>query len=100
MIYLIETNVPSTSFCVSGKKAGGNHELSKVMIGVNDAIGDLSSGGYTNVKEDLAFDPNGVKYQMNIAMKYCFCKDFINSVIGFNRCKYFSGGIAFKIHLK
>ena len=29
-----------------------------------------------------------------------FWKDYINAVVELNRCKYFSGGIYFKIHLK
>ena len=56
--------------------------------------------GYTDVKEDLTFNPNGPKYQMNVGMEYSFWKDYINAVIELNRCKYFSGGIYFKIHLK
>ena len=46
------------------------------------------------------FNPNGPKYQMNVGMEYSFWKDYINAVIELNRCKYFSGGIYFKIHLK
>ena len=53
--------------------------------------------GYTDVKEDLTFNPNGPKYQMNVGMEYSFWKDYINAVIELNRCKYFSGGIYFKI---
>lgn len=56
--------------------------------------------GYTNVKEDLTFDPEGAKYQMNLGMEYCFWKDYINAVIELNRYRYFSGGIVFKVHLK
>ena len=26
--------------------------------------------GYTDVKEDLTFNPNGPKYQMNVGMEY------------------------------
>ena len=56
--------------------------------------------GYTDVKENLTFNPNGPKYQGNVGMEYSFWKDYINAVIELNRCKYFSGGIYFKIHLK
>ena len=56
--------------------------------------------GYTDVREDLTFDPDGAKYQVNIGIEYSFWKDYINAVIEFNHCKYFSGGLVFKIHLK
>ncbi len=61
--------------------------------------------GYTEVREregaqDLRFDPSGPKYSFNIGMEYSFWKDYINAVIALNRCKYFSAGIVFKVHLK
>lgn len=56
--------------------------------------------GYTDVKEDLTFDPNGPKYQVNLGLYYSFWKDYINAVIELNRCQYFSAGIQFKVHLK
>lgn len=56
--------------------------------------------GHTNVKEDLTFAPDGAKYQVNIGMEYSFWKDYINAVIELNRCRYFSVGIVFKVHLK
>lgn len=37
---------------------------------------------------------------INCGMEYSLWKDYINAVIGFNRCKYFSGGLIFKVHLK
>lgn len=37
---------------------------------------------------------------MNIGAEYSFWKDYINVVIEFNRCRYFSGGVFFKVHLK
>ena len=56
--------------------------------------------GYTDVREDLTFNPDGAKFQINIGMEYSFWKDYINAVIEFNRCRYFSAGFIFKIHLK
>lgn len=56
--------------------------------------------GYTDVKENLTFNSDGPKYQVNVGMEYSFWKDYINAVVEFNRCKYFSGGLIFKIHLK
>ena len=37
---------------------------------------------------------------MNIGAEYSFWKDYINVVIEFNRCRYFSGGVFFKVYLK
>ena len=44
--------------------------------------------GYTDVKEDLTFNPHGSKYQMNLGMEYSFWKDYINAIVELNRCKY------------
>lgn len=53
-----------------------------------------------DVKSDLTFDPDGSKYQVNIGMEYSFWEDYINAVVELNRCRYFSGGLVFKVHLK
>ena len=37
---------------------------------------------------------------INCGFEYGFWKDYINAVVEFNRCKYFSCGLVFKIHLK
>ena len=37
---------------------------------------------------------------INCGFEYSFWKDYINAVVELNRCRYFSGGIYFKIHLK
>lgn len=37
---------------------------------------------------------------INLGAEYSFWKDYINVVIEFNRCRYFSGGLVFKVHLK
>ena len=37
---------------------------------------------------------------INCGFEYSFWKDYINAVVELNRCKYFSGGLVFKIHLK
>lgn len=56
--------------------------------------------GYTDVKENLTFDPDGPKYQVNVGLTYSFWKDYIDAVVEWNRCHYFSAGIQFKVHLK
>lgn len=37
---------------------------------------------------------------VNLGMEYSFWKDHINAVVELNRCRYFSGGVVFKVHLK
>ena len=70
----------------------------KVVNGVN-LMAEIVPG-YTDVKENLTFNSAGPKYQVNVGMEYSFWKDYINAVVEFNRCKYFSSGIYFRIHLK
>lgn len=65
--------------------------------------------GYTDVNEDLTFNPDGPKYQASIGMIYNPLSAFsphitkrfeVEAILELNRCKYFSGGILFKVHLK
>lgn len=70
----------------------------KVINGVN-LMAEVVPG-YTDVKEDLTFDSNGAKYQVNLGFEYSFWKDYINAIAELNRCRYFSGGLVFKLHLK
>lgn len=39
-------------------------------------------------------------HSFNIGTEYGFWKDYINAVVELNQCKYFSGGLVFKVHLK
>ena len=82
----LKLGLPNTSF------------LNKIANGANLMVEIVP--GYTDVKEDLTFNPHGSKYQMNLGMEYSFWKDYINAVVELNRCKYFSGGLIFKVHLK
>ena len=72
--------------------------MNRIINGVN-LMGEIVPG-YTDVRSDLTFDPDGSKYQVNIGMEYSFWKDYVNAVVEFNRCRYFSGGLVFKVHLK
>ena len=81
----LKLGLPNTSF------------LNKIANGANLMVEIVP--GYTDVKEDLTFNPHGSKYQMNLGMEYSFWKDYINAVVELNRCKYFSGGLIFKVHL-
>lgn len=56
--------------------------------------------GYTGVNDDLTFNSEGGKYQMNIGLNYSVWRDCINIVAELNRCRYPSAGLLFKIHLK
>ena len=37
---------------------------------------------------------------VNCGFEYSFWKDYINAVVELNRCRYFSGGLVFKVYLK
>lgn len=56
--------------------------------------------GYTDVTDNLYFDPAGPKYQVNVGVTYSVWRERINLTAELNRCKYLSGGICFRIHLK
>ena len=56
--------------------------------------------GYTDVRENLTFDPDGPKYQVNVGATYSLWKDRINVVGALYRCKYPSVGMYFKVCLK
>ncbi len=100
-----------------------DNDLNDPAIGANFRFGLLTKGewwleavnrinlmaelvpGYTEVIErkdaqDLRFDPNGPKYSFNVGMEYFIWKDYITAVMAMNRCRYFSAGVVFKIHLK
>ena len=70
----------------------------KLLNGVN--IMSEIVPGYTDVREDLTFDPKGTKYQVNIGLGYSIWREHITFVGELNKMKYFSCGIIFKIHLK
>ena len=72
--------------------------MNKVVNGINLMAEVVPE--YTDVREDVTFDADGSKYQMNMGMEYSFWKDCINAVVELNRCKYFSEGIVFTVHLK
>ena len=65
--------------------------------------------GYTDVRENLTFDPDGPKYQANIGLTYNFFATFspkttkrfeVEAVLELNRCRYVSAGVEMKVHLK
>mgnify|MGYP000628769169 FL=1 len=72
--------------------------MNRIINGVN-LMGEIVPG-YTDVRSDLTFDSDASKYQVNIGIEYSFWKDYINAVVELNRCRYFSGGLVFKVHLK
>ena len=65
--------------------------------------------GYTDVRENLTFDPDAPKYQANIGLTYNSLAAFspkstkrfeVEAVLELNRYKYVSVGIVMKVHLK
>ena len=78
-------------------KLKGKSLINKLVNGVNLMVEVVP--GYTEVNEDLIFNPDSPKYQVNLGMEYSFWKDYINAIVELNRCRYFSGGIVFKIHI-
>mgnify|MGYP007008370259 CR=1 FL=1 len=54
--------------------------VTKAVTGVN-VMAEVVPG-YTDVREDLTFNPDGAKYQVNLGMEYSFWKDYINAVVG------------------
>ena len=65
--------------------------------------------GYTDVRENLTFDPDAPKYQANIGLMYNSLAAFspkstkrfeVEAVLELNRYKYVSVGIVMKVHLK
>lgn len=65
--------------------------------------------GYTDVHENLTFDPDGSKYQANIGLTYNALAAFlpkttkrfeVEAVLELNRCRYVSAGVLMKVHLK
>lgn len=80
-------------FCLKG-----DSWMKKAVNGIN-LMAEVVPG-YTDVKEDLTFNSDGAKYQVNLGMEYSLWKDHINLVAELNNGKYFSGGVYFKVHLK
>lgn len=78
-------------------KDGGNF-WKKALNGLN-LMAEVTPG-YTDVRDDLTFDPNGAKYQVNVGATYSVWKDRINVVGALYRCKYPSVGMYFRVCLK
>ncbi len=95
-----------------------DNELNDPAVGVNFRFGLPENGkwwrkavngidlmaelvpGYTDVDENLYFDPNGPKWQVNVGMNYAIWKDYATGILALNRCRYVSVGVQFKVHLK
>ena len=73
-------------------------QLHKLVNGLNIMV--EITPGYTDVRDDLTFDPDGAKYQVNVGVGYSIWKDYINIVGELNKIKHFSCGLFFKVHLK
>ncbi len=91
-------NSPAMGVNFRFHRKGNGSWVDKVVNGMN-LMAEVVPG-YTDVKENLTFNPEGAKYQVNLGMEYSFWKDYINAVVELDRCRYFSGGIVLKVHLK
>lgn len=55
---------------------------------------------FTKIAGNLNLTAECDSRTINLGAEYGFWKDNINAVIEFNRCRYFSGRLVFKLHLK
>lgn len=76
----------------------GNHALCTALNGLN--LMAEAVPGYTEVRPDLTFDPDGPKYQVNLGATYSFWKERVHLTGILYRCRYPSAGLCFKVHLK
>lgn len=76
------------------------HRLNGPAIGVNFRFqlptGHFLAKAINNLNLMAEYDSRTI----NCGLEYSFWKDYINTVVELNRCRYFSSGIVFKIHLK
>lgn len=56
--------------------------------------------GFTDVDEDLVYDPDGARYQVNLGLMCTCWSDHINAVFEMGRCRYPSVTLQLKLHLK
>ena len=87
-----------TAFIYS--KAKGIPEYKRPAIGTNFRFSLMDDEFYKKALNGLNIMAEYDARAINIGMNYSLWKDQINFVCGLNECKYFSGGIFFKIHLK
>ncbi|MBO5251223.1 MAG: YjbH domain-containing protein [Bacteroidaceae bacterium] len=81
-------------------KAKGIPEYKRPAIGANFRLKLLGEEFYKKVLNGLNLMAEYDGRTINIGSSYTLWKDYINLTCALNECKYFSGGIFFKVHLK
>lgn len=76
------------------------HHLNGPAIGTNFRFSLPESSFINKIANGLNMMAEYDSRTVNVGMEYSFWKEYINAVVELNRCKYFSGGVIFKIRLK
>lgn len=77
-----------------------DYHLNGPAIGINFQFQFLGNRPLVQVLNHLNLMAEYDSRTINFGGEYSFWKDYISAVIEFNRCRYFSGGLVFKVHLK
>ena len=76
------------------------HPLNGPAIGANFRFQLPGNQPLTKAINNLNLMAEYDSRTVNCGFEYSFWKDYINAIVELNRCKHFSGGLIFKIHLK
>lgn len=76
------------------------HPLDGPAFGANFRFQLLGDQFLTKAVNNLNLMAEYDSYTINCGFEYSFWKDYINAVVELNRCRYFSAGLVFKVHLK
>ena len=76
------------------------HHLNGLAIGANFSIQLPSNQQLAKALNNLNLMAEYDSRTINCGFEYSFWKDYINAIVELNRCRYFSAGFIFKIHLK
>ncbi len=76
------------------------HKFNGVALGVNYRFNLPETSRLNKCMNGLNLIAEYDSRNVNIGAEYRFWKDYVNAVVEMNRCKYFSAGVVFKVHLK
>ena len=77
-----------------------DYSLNGPAVGVNFRFSLPETFFLTKVVNGLDLMAEYDSKSVNVGAGYSFWEDYINAVVELNRCRYFSGGLVFKVHLK
>lgn len=77
-----------------------DYHLNGIALGVNFRMGIEGDSFFCEALNQLDLIAEYDSRTVNCGFKYSFWKDCINAVVELTECKYFSGGVVFKIHLR